>query len=122
MKFTEIELATLDLNLFFESNGQVMQVASNGLVHPKFQKIEVEEQDKLFAYFTKLKNTSEYTLTKEAKKYPITKAFTFWAKKGINSFDMEDMENENAIGVAVPKSPIKVEDLPSDIRKLLTKF
>jgi len=123
MKYTEDELYCMDFDFFFEfetSLGKVvMHIATNGQTDKRYLLLEVEDQEKLFDYFFNLKK-SGFTISHGMKeKYPIITGFTDWAQVGVYSFDTDDGKLDL---VASPNNAIVVEDLPADIRKLLTKY
>jgi hypothetical protein len=113
----------MDFDFFFEfetSLGKVvMHIATNGQTDKRYLLLEVEDQEKLFDYFFNLKK-SGFTISHGMKeKYPIITGFTDWAQVGVYSFDTDDGKLDL---VASPNNAIVVEDLPADIRKLLTKY
>jgi hypothetical protein len=119
--YTEIDLSTGDYTFFFKKGNQIIEVASNGHILDKFLTLNPENQDKLFDYFYKLEDSSDFGINPGSPDYPIMDSFILWAKKGIYSYDI-DMDSDDEILVAIPTSPLNLKSLPSEISKLLTEF
>ena len=119
--YTEIDLATGDYTFFFKKGNHIVEIASNGHELDKFLTLEPENQDKLFEYFDKLKDSSDFTINPGSPNYPIIDSFTDWAKKGIYSYDV-DIDSDDEILVAIPTEPITINVLPNEILELLTEF
>ncbi|HWY33832.1 MAG TPA: hypothetical protein VNX68_04255 [Nitrosopumilaceae archaeon] len=118
-KYTEEEFYSMDFTFFFKKENTVMEIASNGSMHEKFLELDKESQDKLFEYFSDLKNTSKWLMNAEAPAYPDASSFTGWAEKGVYAYDID---GDDEVLVAMPKTHLTVDSLPLEIRKLLTEF
>jgi hypothetical protein len=127
--FTEIEQQTLDIDWFFTDNEEIAFVASGGGKLPK-SIAESNTHDLLVSYFRNLPEKSEIVINVGLVKIlnvPIEEKylsdFVLMAKKGMYAFDKTVLDNfsePNYHLVAKPLQPIKVNDLPPEIFKIIS--
>ncbi|MGE8431846.1 hypothetical protein [Chryseobacterium joostei] len=128
--YTEIEQQNLDIDWFFTDNNEIAFVASAGGKLPEtIAKLGVEN-GVLSSYFKGLPEISEIIINPQLKDIipDVNEAylsdFINMAKKGIYAFDKTVLNNffdSNYHLVVNPKTPLKLEDLSSDILEIILK-
>ncbi len=117
---TEMELSTMDMDVFFKDGNKVVHLASCGSIRPEFLLPNFEsDQDELFNYFDNLSDCSKSILKVADDIYPDSSSFEEYGNKGIYSYDGDDGVE---VLVVEPTEPIKVSDLPVDVQNLLPKY
>ena len=127
---TEMEQATLDIDWFFTNGKEIAFVASGGGKLPGEVSKSKENIENLALYFRSLPKSSDVIINSDLNK--IMKAqeinesyladFIMMAEKGFFSYDKTILNNFSEANyhlVVRPINPLKTDDLPLDISKIL---
>ncbi|MGZ3754697.1 MAG: hypothetical protein ACXVAY_03175 [Mucilaginibacter sp.] len=130
---TDIEQETSDIDWFFTNGKEVGFVASGGGILPKsVSKRSFDEIELLATYFRGLPKTSKTIIDTNLKEVITSgnntneylSSFIEMAEKGFFSFDksvINRFSDTNYHLVATPINPLKFDDLPSEISKILAE-
>jgi len=128
--YTEIEQQNLDIDWFFTDNNEIAFVASAGGKLPTtIANLGVGNGD-LSSYFRSLPEISEIIINPQLKDIipdaneAYLSDFINMAKKGIYAFDKTILNNffdSNYHLVVNPKTPLKLENLSSEILEIILK-
>ena len=127
---TEIEQETLDIDWFFTNNEDVAYVTSGGGRLPESVANSSTKNKLLVSFFTNLLITSRVIIDPNLNEMISPPAnerylacFIDMAEKGLFTFDKTILNNFSEPHyhlVAKPTNPIKIKDLPGEIRKLVS--
>ncbi|UWX59035.1 hypothetical protein N0B40_11340 [Chryseobacterium oranimense] len=133
--YTEIEQQTLDIDWFFTNGKYVSFMASGGGKLPESIAKSKEDNLVLASYFRNLPEISEIIINPDLNNI-LMKVFgsgideryiedyALMTRKGLYSFDKthpNQFTNPNYHIVASPRNPLRLEDLPENIKDILTR-
>lgn len=135
MMITEIEQETLDIDWFFTDGKYIGFMASGGGRLPNSVAESKEEHQVLVNYFKNLSEVSDVLVNPELDSLLIKTfgsgideryldGYISMTKKGLYSYDKKVLNNfldPHYHLVAIPKEPLKLENLPQDILDILSK-
>lgn len=132
MRITETELCTLDIEWYgVDRRGNIAVFCSGGTANvPEFVCESMERVDLLIEFFDAMPKISECEiLFKPSKKNPLPRQVAEgYAGKGLFYYDSDDMTGKSKNTAifqkyytknAYPLSPLRLDELPRDIRELL---
>lgn len=128
--FTEIDQEILDIDWFFTDKTEIGFVASGGGTLPNsFAKIEKHEL--LVSYFRSLPEISDVILNENLNTIlsheiddNYLNDFVFFSRRGLYAFDKTNLgmfSDTNYHLVGKPANAIKINDLPEEIKSILTQ-
>jgi hypothetical protein len=130
--FTITEQQTLDIDWFFTNDEDIAFVASGGGKLPESVAKSSANNKLLTSFFRSLPAKSDVIINPKLNQIitnPITERyladFIFMAEKGLFSFDktvLNGFLGSQYHLVAKPVNPLKINQLPPEIRKLLMEF
>ncbi|WP_109618973.1 hypothetical protein [Chryseobacterium oncorhynchi] len=135
MMITEIEQETLDIDWFFTDGKYIGFMASGGGKLPNSVAESKEEHQVLVNYFRNLPEVSDVLVNLELDSLLIKtfgsgaderylENYISMTKKGLYSYDKTVLSNfldPHYHLVAIPKEPLKLENLPQDILDIISK-
>ncbi|MBO5908067.1 MAG: hypothetical protein J6Q85_07975 [Clostridia bacterium] len=119
MRITNIDLQCEDIMWFaVDKNGYVVEFTSGGIGNvPEFVCADREENDFLEDYFkNRLAETTAEKLIVSYEDNDLINDAVVLSRKGIFCFDASGDSYDK---LSMPEAPLNVENLPSDIRKIL---
>jgi len=133
--YTEIEQETLDIDWFFTDGEHIGFVASGGGKLPEVIAGSSENNQKLISYFRSLRDISTTVINPnlDSLLYEVfgngaderyLRDFLLMTRKGLYSFDktyLNSFFDSNYHLVAIPSTPLTLEELPRDIFEILIK-
>ena len=124
MRINEIKLQCEDIMWFgVDTVGHIFECTSAGCGNvPEYVCRSQEETEKLLDFFTnKIAKTTSPVLIIPNADNPLTDDAKDLSSKGIYCFDITDFDDiENYHIISRPEKPISVNDLPSDIKEIIS--